>query len=191
MLRINIPKPCHEDWNEMTTTDRGAFCQVCTREVVDFTNMSDEEVQNYLLNKAGEKTCGKFSNHQLDRVRVDIPDSIFYSKIAGWKKFMAVVMIVFGNMIFGCKDPEPVVGTVTIDTSTVKTPKDSVCSKDSIQDDYTTMGMVAPSPVKKDSSHVEQHMTTKGEIVYTPEKKDTTKKIKKDTSGIKKVNPKQ
>ena len=102
MLQIKIPKPCHEDWNAMTPTTRGAFCSACSKDVVDFTSMSDDEVQHYLLNKAGEKVCGKFNNTQLHRIRINIPNQIFYSRIAGWKKFMAVVMLAFGSMLFGC-----------------------------------------------------------------------------------------
>jgi hypothetical protein len=102
MLQINIPKPCHEDWNAMTPTSRGAFCSACAKDVVDFTTMTDDEVQHYLLNKAGEKVCGKFYNTQLHRIRINIPNYIFYAKIAGWKKFMAIVMLAFGSMLFGC-----------------------------------------------------------------------------------------
>lgn len=86
----------------MTPTSRGAFCSACAKDVVDFTTMTDVEVQHYLLNKAGEKVCGKFSNTQLHRIRINIPNYIFYAKIAGWKKFMAVVMLAFGSMLFGC-----------------------------------------------------------------------------------------
>lgn len=178
MLQISIPEPCHENWNEMTPTERGAFCKLCAKDVVDFTKMTDDEVQYYLLNKAGEKVCGKFNNHQLADIRVNIPDSIFYSKIAGWKKFMAVLMIVFGNMLFGCKNPQPIVGEL------VATPQDTIAvKKDSVCYDHQTMGIVAPlPPIKKDSI---DDLTTVGKIVYTPEKTDTAKKSKKDAANLK------
>ena len=102
MLQINIPKPCHEDWNAMTPTSHGAFCSACAKNVVDFTTMTDNEVEHYLLHKAGEKVCGKVKNTQLHRIRIKIPEHIFYAKIAGWKKFMAVLMLAFGSMLFGC-----------------------------------------------------------------------------------------
>ncbi len=86
----------------MTPTSRGAFCSACAKDVVDFTNKTNDEVQHYLLNKAGEKVCGKFNNTQLHRIRINIPNNIFYTKIAGWKKFMAVIMLALGSMLFGC-----------------------------------------------------------------------------------------
>jgi len=102
MLQIKIPKPCHQSWNEMTPTSKGAFCSACSKEVVDFTNMSDAEVQSYFVNKSSDKVCGKFTNGQIARIRIHISPNIFYSKIAGWKKFMAIVLLAFGSMLFGC-----------------------------------------------------------------------------------------
>ncbi len=62
-IRISIAPPCHERWDRMTATDRGAFCQVCSQEVVDFTAMTDAEVISFLeKNSVG---CGKFRNEQL------------------------------------------------------------------------------------------------------------------------------
>jgi predicted house-cleaning NTP pyrophosphatase (Maf/HAM1 superfamily) len=65
MLLINIPEPCHENWNEMSPREQGAFCNVCSKTVIDFTSLSDEEVKNYFLANHGQKTCGRFKNTQL------------------------------------------------------------------------------------------------------------------------------
>jgi hypothetical protein len=65
MFKINIPKPCHEDWQKMMPTNKGAFCKSCSKEVIDFTNMNDAEVKHYLLNRTSEKLCGRFKQQQL------------------------------------------------------------------------------------------------------------------------------
>jgi hypothetical protein len=36
-MGISINEPCHEDWATMTETQKGAFCQKCALEVIDFT----------------------------------------------------------------------------------------------------------------------------------------------------------
>ncbi len=64
--RISIPKPCREDWGKMTTTDHGKFCSVCTKEVTDFSKMSDDELQAYFA-KGGQLSCGNFRADQLYR----------------------------------------------------------------------------------------------------------------------------
>lgn len=64
-ITIRIPEPCHEDWNQMTPTEQGRFCQVCTKEVLDFTKITDEELVKKVYNN--EKLCGRFKASQLNR----------------------------------------------------------------------------------------------------------------------------
>ena len=44
MKYFSIPEPCSENWNEMTSTEKGAFCQKCSNEVHDVSNMSNDEI---------------------------------------------------------------------------------------------------------------------------------------------------
>lgn len=64
-IHIRIPDPCHEDWNKMTPTQKGKFCSVCTKEVVDFTQATDEALVK--MAHSGKKLCGRFRADQLDR----------------------------------------------------------------------------------------------------------------------------
>jgi hypothetical protein len=65
-IYLHIPEPCHEDWNKMTAVQQGRFCDSCSKQVVDFTNMTDGQVLN-ILQKASGKTCGRFTDDQLTR----------------------------------------------------------------------------------------------------------------------------
>lgn len=60
-MKISIPKPCNENWNEMSPEQQGAFCKVCSKVVVDFSNMSDEEVLNYFAKKKKKKPADGFA----------------------------------------------------------------------------------------------------------------------------------
>lgn len=62
---ISIPEPCHEDWAKMTATEKGKFCSVCTKEVIDFTTKTDEELVKIL--SANKNTCGRVKKSQLNR----------------------------------------------------------------------------------------------------------------------------
>ncbi|MFD0962739.1 carboxypeptidase-like regulatory domain-containing protein [Pseudofulvibacter geojedonensis] len=64
-INISIPEPCHEDWNNMTPTQKGRFCGVCTKEVVDFTSFSDEQLIKHLNRE--QHLCGRFNKQQLNR----------------------------------------------------------------------------------------------------------------------------
>ena len=65
-LYIHIPKPCQEDWQQMTPVTNGRYCDSCAKQVVDFSTMSDVEVLNFLSRSTG-KLCGRFSTDQLQR----------------------------------------------------------------------------------------------------------------------------
>ena len=60
--KVSIPKPCSYGWDKMSVTkdNTGRHCKACDKIVVDFTVMTTEELQNFLLNYQGAKTCGRF-----------------------------------------------------------------------------------------------------------------------------------
>jgi hypothetical protein len=101
-LRITIPKPCHEDWNAMIPSDRGRFCNACTTQVVDFTNMSSDEITDYLTNNTN--VCGRFKNEQLDSVIIQIPKNVLFSQVNFHKMFMLALLISMGTSLFSCQN---------------------------------------------------------------------------------------
>lgn len=64
-MKLNISKPCEENWLAMTANEQGKLCQKCDKTVVDFTHLNDLEVLEYFKN--GSKVCGRFNNRQLNR----------------------------------------------------------------------------------------------------------------------------
>ena len=64
---LSIPEPCHEDWQNMTPTDQGRFCNSCAKQVVDFSMMSDQEVLHYFSGIKNENVCGRALPAQLNR----------------------------------------------------------------------------------------------------------------------------
>lgn len=71
-IELLIPEPCHEDWDKMTPTERGRFCYSCQKQVVDFTNMSDEQLALFFKKPVTGSVCGRFMQHQLGRT-INIP----------------------------------------------------------------------------------------------------------------------
>ena len=63
---IQIPTPCHEDWQQMAPGGDGRFCERCSKTVIDFTALSDQEIIG-LLQQRNEKLCGRFRGPQLNR----------------------------------------------------------------------------------------------------------------------------
>ncbi len=100
-MRISIPKPCHENWNNMTPEQQGAFCKVCNKVVVDFSAMSDEEVINYLEQKKEEKTCGRFRTSQLSpyELKINLHE---VSRRPGMRLLFAAALFITFSSFFSC-----------------------------------------------------------------------------------------
>ena len=64
-MQISIPKPCHEDWNKMTPVEKGKHCAVCNKNVIDFTNYSNEQLIKHLEKE--KNLCGRFKKTQLNK----------------------------------------------------------------------------------------------------------------------------
>ncbi len=121
---LTIPKPCSEDWNKMSPTQKGAFCKSCSKEVIDFSNTSKMELSRKI--KKGENICGRFKPSQLN---TPLP-SVHKNQ---WKRNAAIlgftsVLSVATPMAAQEKEPTPTHQTETI-----------------------VMGRVAHQPVIKDS----------------------------------------
>lgn len=67
-IKISIPEPCHENWLEMTPTEKGKFCSNCQKNVIDFTKASDREI--LLEYNKNEHLCGRFRASQLYRTLI-------------------------------------------------------------------------------------------------------------------------
>jgi len=65
-MKISIPQPCHENWQQMTPNEQGRFCASCQKTVVDFTDWTDKMLIDFLL-KNKTVTCARFTNIQLEK----------------------------------------------------------------------------------------------------------------------------
>jgi len=64
-LKITIPKPCLENWEQMTPNNQGRHCNSCSKTVVDFTKKTNSEIATFLFNNPN--ACGRFLPNQLNR----------------------------------------------------------------------------------------------------------------------------
>lgn len=104
MKNIGIQHPCSEDWNQMTPTEKGAFCQKCAKQVLDFTKKPNHEIKQTLLELKGQEVCGRMTLQQ---------ELALNSEFEAWAKankrnfqqvFIAALLIVFGLTLFSCED---------------------------------------------------------------------------------------
>lgn len=99
-FKIEIPKPCHEDWNSMTPDEKGAFCGSCNKSVHDFTNRSDEEIAEVFMNSGGAKICGRFNASQVDKLlEIKVPLSQLPRNVSPVRAFAMAIFLVFGTLL--------------------------------------------------------------------------------------------
>lgn len=69
LLKLTIPKPCSQSWNEMSQTDTGRYCKSCNKCVGDFTNFSDAQLKDF-FGKTKDKVCEQFTTDQINRLLI-------------------------------------------------------------------------------------------------------------------------
>jgi len=163
-MNIQINEPCHENWQDMTPNQQGAFCKVCQKDVVDFSKKSISQIKTFFAEKAEGKICGRFEKKQL--VYLSFDD--FFASFKYWalsKKFAVVFFFTFGFMMFnGCAQGD------THLTGKVAAPQTHLQGEAVATPTATpVMGQTAIKP--------NEHLT--GDVAYTPN--DTTKKQPKST----------
>ena len=65
---LKIENPCTESWAAMSKNDTGRHCKSCNKNVVDFSQLNDNEIIKYLSKNNSSKTCGRLEPHQLERI---------------------------------------------------------------------------------------------------------------------------
>jgi hypothetical protein len=177
--RISIPKPCHENWNEMLPEQQGRHCLACSKTVVDFTDWEADDIMTYLQQKSSEKVCGRFNQDQVtgtsDFQNEQLVQSILQAHIPLLRKIAAVIVICFGLLQGSNANAQKIVGKVAY-------PKP--IPKEQLQGDVV---IVQPDTAKHNQPVITD--TIKPQIMgmiapYTPKKE---KVIKKETIRKKKA----
>jgi hypothetical protein len=75
-----------ENWAAMAQNETGKYCLNCSKNVVDFTNLSDQETIE-IITQSTTKICGRLNSSQLNRLMIlnqgYIHHSRFYNFFAG------------------------------------------------------------------------------------------------------------
>jgi len=64
MKHVQLKFNCDQPWESFDKTSDGGFCQSCEKNVVDYTQMSFNEVKKAIKNRPGG--CGRFAAHHTD-----------------------------------------------------------------------------------------------------------------------------
>jgi CarboxypepD_reg-like domain/Secretion system C-terminal sorting domain len=117
-IQLSIPEPCHEQWDNMTPTQQGRYCNACAKEVIDFSNMSDSEVLGYFIkNNKEDNVCGRAYPDQLDRDIAALPQ-----KKKHWRWYYVLSAFLFMMKPAKTKAQGAIVKLTDSSTTVCKTP---------------------------------------------------------------------
>lgn len=66
-IQLSIPEPCHENWANMSLTEKGKFCGACQKQVLDFTGMSDAALAAFFNKHKNTGVCGRMRTQQVNK----------------------------------------------------------------------------------------------------------------------------
>lgn len=92
--KLSIPEPCHQSWQQMTDVQGGRHCESCSKTVVDFTKMSNDEIINYLL--VSRNVCGRIHEQQMESVNMQLVARQPQNK-GGWAKWVMAAALFLGT----------------------------------------------------------------------------------------------
>jgi hypothetical protein len=110
-VQLTVENPCHENWENMSPSEKGRFCGSCQKQVVDFTGMTDSQVAVFFKKPSTGSVCGRFMQDQLDR-DFEIPRK----RIPWIKYFFTVALPAFLVSRSAAQDTKP---TLMGDTTAV------------------------------------------------------------------------
>ncbi|WP_298517221.1 hypothetical protein [uncultured Kordia sp.] len=74
---LKLNKACSEQWGNMTPNEKGSFCDVCAKNVIDFTQLSPLEISEKIKNSKGE-ICARLTKQQLATPLIDLHEQKVY-----------------------------------------------------------------------------------------------------------------
>lgn len=142
-VKINIPEPCHENWNTMTGAQQGRHCDKCDKVVVDFSTYSESKFQKTIskIAEGGERVCGRFRNDQLNEKPVTYLEIEHYSLSPRQIFILAVVIVFFLGGLASCTVNKRTIGIMDVETYKRVSVKEHLNNfKKDCKDDGRTMG---------------------------------------------------
>ena len=163
-LNIRIPEPCHENWDQMGSMEKGRFCSACSKTVVDFTLMQNQDIINYFKEAAGSRVCGRFRQTQLATPppTIVIPPSPFSKYFSSSLQRLAAVLITGMTLLMSSCKPS-VKGEISMGKPSIDSSYSGITDSTSELQGDTIIEQ--PKPVKK--PHVGKDAIN-GEVIIAP-----------------------
>ena len=132
MKNVHIPYPCSENWELMSPQEKGRFCSVCSKCVIDFTEKHPDQIQKIIEEKKDEQICGRFYDYQLNVIgKSEQVKDKFCKYIPSSFQNSRITLAIFSIILFltGCSKQKEESCTATTGVLVTDVEMDSLKSK--------------------------------------------------------------
>lgn len=142
-IQFQVPEPCSENWNKMHSLPGGRFCDNCEKTVVDFSQMTDNELVRY-FEKNNQQLCGRFRSDQLNK-------EIEFPRVPNsFQKLKSIAAIAAGLLAWNPAPAQTILPQENI--SIVKKTKDTKGEKDKLKNPNATFSKNKLKGIVKDEN---------------------------------------
>jgi hypothetical protein len=104
-MKLNIEKPCNEDWSSMKIGMISRHCKACEKDVFDFTNKTKEEILTVLIQNQNGSICGRLKKSQFDFHHKELEFVINGLRKQNNNKYAFVILSLACLALVSCSDP--------------------------------------------------------------------------------------
>lgn len=94
---LKLDNPCGEKWENMKPNEKGSHCDLCSKNVVDFTKLNQIEISE-LMKKSGNKICARLTHSQLNSPLINLENNF---QLDFPKSKVAAGLILATSLTFG------------------------------------------------------------------------------------------
>lgn len=91
---------CHENWENMSPTERGKFCGICSKEVIDFTVLTKNEIVAVFKQNNYQPLCARALPSQLNTIYLEESLENVSWNLPFWQRFLLIFLVCFGPEFF-------------------------------------------------------------------------------------------
>lgn len=134
---LKLDKLCNEKWDNMIPHEKGSYCDLCSKHVIDFTKLNQIQISE-IMKKSGSKICARLTHSQLNSPLINLEDN-FDLNFPNSK--VAAGLILATSLTFG----------QTSHTENLSTKTEFVQSSDSIVNSKKEKSTFKPTKLKLDN----------------------------------------
>jgi protein TonB len=99
-MKVTIKEPCLENWDNMKTGIESRHCDLCNKNVIDFTKKNRAEIITYLLDRSNERVCGRIKGNEFEMKEADIPVLMEILRAPKYRSNAFIILAIVCSSVF-------------------------------------------------------------------------------------------